>query len=70
MMGSALASMRKNPSRERRLSASISTALRRWRTMRRADVPVSFSQGYSPHMKLAFGDALPVGMSSDGDHSA
>jgi radical SAM family uncharacterized protein/radical SAM-linked protein len=38
------------------------------RTMRRADVPVSFSQGYSPHMKLALGDALPVGMSSEGEY--
>jgi radical SAM family uncharacterized protein/radical SAM-linked protein len=38
------------------------------RTMRRAGIPTSFSSGYSPHMKLALGDALPVGMSSDGEY--
>ncbi len=38
------------------------------RTMRRAGVPTAYSQGFSPHMKLALGDALPVGMSSEGDY--
>lgn len=39
------------------------------RTVRRAEIPVSYSQGFSPHMKLAMGDALPVGMSSDGEYA-
>ncbi|HMB69276.1 MAG TPA: TIGR03936 family radical SAM-associated protein, partial [bacterium] len=38
------------------------------RTMRRAEIPAAYSNGYSPHMKLAFGDALPVGVSSEGEY--
>ena len=34
------------------------------RTFRRADVPLAYSQGYSPKPKIAFGPALPVGVSS------
>ncbi len=37
--------------------------------VRRAGVPVSYSQGFSPHMKLALGDALPVGMSSEAEYA-
>ena len=32
--------------------------------MRRADLPFAVSQGFSPHMKIAFGSALPVGVGS------
>ena len=38
------------------------------RTLRRAEVPAAYSQGYSPHMKIALGDALPVGMSSSAEY--
>ena len=38
------------------------------RTLRRANVPTAYSNGFSPHMRLAFGDALPVGVSSDGEY--
>jgi radical SAM-linked protein len=31
------------------------------RSVRRADLPFAVSQGFSPHMRLAFGPALPVG---------
>lgn len=34
------------------------------RTVRRAKLPYAISQGFSPHMKLAFGAALPVGVGS------
>lgn len=34
------------------------------RTVRRADLPFAVSQGFSPHMKIAFGAALPVGVGS------
>ncbi|MBQ3300811.1 MAG: DUF2344 domain-containing protein [Eggerthellaceae bacterium] len=34
------------------------------RTVRRANLPYAVSQGFSPHMKLAFGAALPVGVGS------
>lgn len=39
------------------------------RMVRRAGIPVSYSKGYSPHMKLALGDALPVGLSSEGEYA-
>ncbi len=32
------------------------------RTVRRAQLPFAVSQGYSPHMRIAFGAALPVGV--------
>lgn len=34
------------------------------RTVRRAGLPFAISQGFSPHMKIAFGAALPVGVGS------
>lgn len=34
------------------------------RTVRRAQLPFAVTQGFSPHMKLAFGSALPVGVGS------
>ncbi|MBQ9000604.1 MAG: DUF2344 domain-containing protein [Eggerthellaceae bacterium] len=34
------------------------------RTVRRARLPFAVSQGFSPHMKIAFGAALPVGVGS------
>ncbi|NPD30619.1 DUF2344 domain-containing protein [Eggerthellaceae bacterium zg-1084] len=34
------------------------------RTIRRAGLPFAVSQGFSPHMKIAFGAALPVGVGS------
>lgn len=32
------------------------------RAIRRAQLPYAISQGFSPHMKIAFGSALPVGV--------
>lgn len=34
------------------------------RTVRRASLPFAVSQGFSPHMRIAFGAALPVGVGS------
>jgi len=34
------------------------------RAVRRAGLPFAVSQGFSPHMKIAFGAALPVGVGS------
>ena len=34
------------------------------RVVRRAGLPFASSQGFSPHMKIAFGSALPVGVGS------
>ena len=38
------------------------------RTAVRAGVPVSFSQGFNPHPKIAFGPALSVGMESSAEY--
>ena len=35
------------------------------RNIRRANLPFAISQGFSPHMKIAYGSALPVGVGSD-----
>ena len=34
------------------------------RMVRRANLPYAVSQGFSPHMRIAFGSALPVGVGS------
>lgn len=39
------------------------------RALRRAELPVAYSQGFSPHPKLSFASALPVGMSSEGEYA-
>lgn len=38
------------------------------RLLRRARLPLTFSQGFSPKPKLAFGSALAVGISSDAEY--
>jgi radical SAM family uncharacterized protein/radical SAM-linked protein len=35
------------------------------RAIRRAALPVAFSEGFHPHPKLSFGEALPLGMESE-----
>ncbi len=35
------------------------------RAVRRADLPYAVSQGFSPHMRIAFGAALPVGVGGE-----
>jgi radical SAM-linked protein len=34
------------------------------RALRKADLPIAYSEGFSPHPKLSFGDALPLGFAS------
>ena len=38
------------------------------KVMRRADIPIAFSGGYSPHMIMSFAVPLGVGMESLGDY--
>jgi radical SAM family uncharacterized protein/radical SAM-linked protein len=38
------------------------------RAVVRAKVPIAFSQGFNPHLKIAFGPALPVGMESETEY--
>ncbi len=35
------------------------------RAFRRADLPIAFTQGFHPHPKLSFGEALPLGTESE-----
>jgi radical SAM-linked protein len=39
------------------------------RALRRADLPIAYSEGFSPHAKVSFPDALPVGVSSTGEYA-
>ncbi len=39
------------------------------RALRRARIPVAFSHGFHPQMKLALGTALPVGVASEGEYA-
>lgn len=38
------------------------------RALRRAKIPVAFSQGFNPQPRLAFASALAVGMTSEGEY--
>lgn len=39
------------------------------RALRRAQLPLRYSEGFHPHAELAFGSALPVGMETTGDYA-
>lgn len=42
--------------------------MRLWeRALRRAGIPVAYSQGFSPHPKLSIAAPLPIGVTSDGE---
>ena len=54
--------------RTRFLSARDLTSV--WeRSLRRAQLPIAYSQGYTPHAKVSFPDALPVGLASTGEYA-
>jgi len=38
------------------------------RALRRAEIPLKFSQGFNPHPKISFAAPLPVGVSSEGEY--
>ncbi|MFI3207722.1 MAG: TIGR03936 family radical SAM-associated protein [Eubacteriales bacterium] len=38
------------------------------KAMRRANIPIAYSQGYSPHMIMSFANPLGVGLTSDGEY--
>lgn len=38
------------------------------RSMRRASIPMAFSEGFNPHPKFSFGSALAVGVCSSGEY--
>lgn len=39
------------------------------RAIRRAGLPIAYSQGFNPHMKISWGDALKLGKTSDQEHA-
>ena len=39
------------------------------RALRRADLPIAYSEGFSPHPKVSFTDALPLGYASAGEYA-
>jgi radical SAM-linked protein len=39
------------------------------RAVRRAGLPVAYSQGFNPHMKISWGQALKVGAVSGGEYA-
>ena len=39
------------------------------RALRRADLPIAYSEGFSPHPRVSFPDALPLGYASTGEYA-
>lgn len=39
------------------------------RSLRRADLPIAYSEGFSPHPKVSFPDALPLGYGSHAEYA-
>lgn len=39
------------------------------RALRRADLPIAYSEGFSPHPKVSFPDALALGIGSTGEYA-
>ena len=39
------------------------------RSLRRADLPIAYSEGFSPHPRISFPDALPLGYASTGEYA-
>ena len=39
------------------------------RSLRRAALPIAYSEGFTPHAKVSFPDALPVGIASTGEYA-
>ena len=38
------------------------------KVMRRAEIPIAFTGGFSPHMIMSFANPLGIGLSSDGEY--
>jgi len=39
------------------------------RAVRRASIPIAYSQGFNPHMKISWGNALKVGATSEEEYA-
>ena len=38
------------------------------KVMRRADIPIAFTGGFSPHMIMSFASPLGIGLASEGEY--
>ena len=38
------------------------------KAIRRAEIPIVFTEGFSPHMVMSFANPLGVGLTSDGEY--
>lgn len=54
--------------RQARFISHLDTMRLFQRALRRARIPVAYSQGFHPHPKLSFASALSVGMTSTGEY--
>jgi radical SAM-linked protein len=39
------------------------------RAIRRSEIPISYSRGFNPHMKISWGQALKVGKASSSEYA-
>lgn len=54
--------------REGRFLSHLDLVRTMQRTLRRANLPLAYSEGFNPHPKLSYGSALAVGVTSDGEY--
>jgi radical SAM family uncharacterized protein/radical SAM-linked protein len=54
--------------RELRFLSHLDTIRTIYRAIRRSDIPVAFSEGYHPHIKISFGPPLPLGYTSEAEY--
>lgn len=60
--------LRLGKNEEVRFVSHLDTQSMLQRTLRRADIPVSYSKGYHPHAQISFALALGVGLTSEGEY--
>jgi radical SAM family uncharacterized protein/radical SAM-linked protein len=53
---------------ELRFLSHLDTIRALYRAFRRAELPLSYSKGYHPHIKVSFGQPLPLGQTSDAEY--
>ncbi len=51
-----------------RFLSHLDTIRTLYRAIRRSGIPVAFSEGYHPHLKISFGPPLPVGYTSEAEY--
>jgi radical SAM family uncharacterized protein/radical SAM-linked protein len=53
---------------ELRFLSHLDTIRALYRAFRRAELPLAYSEGYHPHIKVSFGQPLPLGFTSDAEY--